>query len=133
MALLASQYVNWSAVGKICLVAVIGSVGIVLVFGILLYGVKLANAATSSGARVASYALSSVCGLICVGAFAIGIYAMAEKPASKAKKEVKTAKSAAVLAPGGSERKLTASVPSARPGSQGRIAYRSLPTDPATR
>jgi len=111
MTVIASALVDWSAVGKICLAALAAGVGVVVVFGILLLGIKHANGATSSAARFASYTLSGVCGLLCVGVFVIGIYAMAEKPASKAKKEVKKANSAAVFAPAGSARKLTASLP----------------------
>jgi hypothetical protein len=110
MTVIASAWVDWNAVGKICLVALLAGVGVVVVFGILLLGLKHANAATSSGARFTSYALSGLCGVVCVGVFVVGIYAMAEKPASKAKKAHKT-KSAAVFAPPGSARKLTASVP----------------------
>jgi hypothetical protein len=45
----------------------------------------------------AGYALAGVCGLICVGAIVVGIYAMAEKPSSK-KPAKKTA--AVLIAPG---------------------------------
>jgi len=110
MSPIASELVNWSAVWKICVAAFVGGVGVVVVFGILLFGVKLANSAKSSGARFASYTLSGVCGLICVGVFVVGIYAMAEKPSSKAKKAHST-KSAAAVAPSGSAaRKLSVSV-----------------------
>ena len=94
----ATALVDWTALWKICVAAVVGGVGVVVMFGILLLGLKLANNAKTEAARLGSYALSAVCGLICVGVFAIGIYAMAEKPASKAKKAHKTA-SAAVFAP----------------------------------
>jgi len=101
MALPATALVDWSAVWKICVAALIAGVGVVVVFGVLLFCLKLANTAKTSGARFASYALSGVCGLVCVGVFVVGIYAMAEKPASKAKMAHES-KSAAVLAPSAS-------------------------------
>jgi len=108
--IVATTLVNWNATWKILLAALIGGPGVVIVFGILLLGLKRAGVAGSSEGRLAGYALSGVCGLICVGALVVGIYAMAEKPASKAKK---TAKAAAVLgsshAPAGT--RLTASAP----------------------
>ncbi len=81
-----------------------------IVFGILLLGLKRAGVAKSAEGRLANYALSGVCGLLCVGAAVVGIYAMAEKPASKAKK---TAKSAAVLGnpQASADTRLTASAP----------------------
>jgi len=110
MSVVASSLVDWSALGKICLAALVAGVGVVVVFGVLLLGLKHADAAKTSASRFGSYALSGLCGLACVGVFVVGIYAMAEKPASKAKQAHKT-KSAAVLTPTGSGRKLTASVP----------------------
>jgi NADH:ubiquinone oxidoreductase subunit 6 (subunit J) len=96
MAILASGFINWSALWKIVVAAFVGGVGVVVVFGVLLYGVKIANNAKSGGREWAGYALAGVCGFICVGAIVVGIYAMAEKPTSK-KPAKKTA--AAVIAP----------------------------------
>lgn len=83
MAVLASEFINWAALWKIVLAAFVGGVGVVVVFGFLLYGVKIANNAGSGGREWAGYALAGVCGFICVAAIVIGIYAMAEKPVSK--------------------------------------------------
>lgn len=112
MPILASQFINWSALGKIVLAALIGGAGVVVVFGFLLLFLKHANAAKSDGGRIANYALGGLCGLICVGAVAVGIYAMAEKPASKAKKAHKASpKTAALVAPSASPKNLIASAP----------------------
>jgi len=91
MAILASEFINWSALWKIVVAALIGGVGVVVVFGFLLLGVKIANNAKGGGREWAGYALAGVCGLICVGAIVVGIYAMAEKPASKKPAPKKTA------------------------------------------
>jgi len=102
----ASSLVNWNAVSKIFLAALIGGPGVVIVFGVLLLGLKRAHADKSSEVRLASYALSGVCGLICVGAVVVGIYAMAEKPSSRPAKKTRAA---AALGPRAGT-KLTASV-----------------------
>ena len=68
---------------KIVLAALVGGVGVVVPFGFLMLGVKIANNAASGGRVWAGYALAGVCGFICVAAIVIGIYAMAEKPVSK--------------------------------------------------
>jgi len=96
MTIIASEYINWSALWKICAAALVGGAGVVVVFGFLLVGVKIANNAKSGGREWAGYALAGVCGLICVAAIVIGIYAMAKKPSSKPAPK-KTA--AALIAP----------------------------------
>lgn len=96
MAILAAAYINWSALWKICVAAIVGGAGVVIVFGFLLLGVKIANQAKSGGREWAGYALSGVCGLFCVAVIAAGIYAILNKPASK-KPAKKTA--SALIAP----------------------------------
>lgn len=98
MFVLASPIIDWSAMWKICLVAFAAGAGVVIVFGFLLLGVKLANRSRTDGAhdagsRLGGYALAAVCGVICVGVIVIGVYAMAKKPSSKPAK----AKSALVI------------------------------------
>ncbi len=95
MIVIASDLINWNALGKIVLAALIGGAGVVIVFGFLLYGVKIANNAKSGGREWAGYALAGVCGLICVAAVVVGIYAMAKKPSSKPAKK----SAAALIAP----------------------------------
>jgi len=91
MAILASEFINWSALWKIVLAALIGGAGVVIVFGFLLYGVKIANNAKSGGGEWAGYALAGVCGLVCVAAIAVGLYAITNKPKSKPAKPAKSA------------------------------------------
>jgi hypothetical protein len=97
MAILAAAYINWSALWKICVAAIIGGAGVVIVFGFLLLGVKIANSAKGGGREWAGYALSGVCGLFCVAVVVAGIYAILNKPASKKPAPKKAA--AALIAP----------------------------------
>jgi hypothetical protein len=62
--------------------------------------------APSAGARLGGFTLALVCGLICAGVIAVGVYAMTKKPSSKPAKT----KSALVI-PAGPRVKLIASVP----------------------
>ena len=110
---------------KICLVALAAGAGVVVFFGFLLLGLKFAqgpakgathdaptgaanSAGTdrppSAGARLGGFTLALLCGLICVGVIAIGVYAMTQKPSSKPAKP----KSALVI-PAGSRVTLVAS------------------------
>jgi hypothetical protein len=97
MAILASELINWSALWRIALASLIGGAGVVIVFGFLLLGVKIANNAKGGGREWAGYALSGVCGLFCVAVVAAGLYAILNKPASKKPAPKKTA--AALIAP----------------------------------
>ena len=97
MLILASPYINWSALWKICVAALIGGAGVVIVFGFLLLGVKFANDAKAGGREWAGYALAGVCGLFCVAVIVAGIYAMVNKPSSKKPAPKKTA--AVLIAP----------------------------------
>jgi hypothetical protein len=95
--LIASDFVNWSALWKIILAALIGGAGVVLAFGILLIGLKWTNSARGAGTKLGGYSLAAVCGVFCVAAVVVGIYAMAHKP--KAKPVKPPAKSALVDQP----------------------------------
>jgi len=97
MLILATPYINWSALWKICVAAIVGGAGVVIVFGFLLLGVKIANNAKGGGREWAGYALSGVCGLFCLAVIAAGIYAILNKPVSKKPAPKKTA--AALIAP----------------------------------
>jgi len=73
---------------KIFLVAFAAGAGVVVVFGFLLLGVKIANRAgaggtNNAGSRLGGYTLAAVCGVLCVGVVVIGVYAMTKKPSSK--------------------------------------------------
>jgi hypothetical protein len=88
---IASELIKWSALWKIVVAALVGGAGVVLAFGILLVGLKWARRARGSGARLGGYSLAAICGVFCVGAVVVGIYAMAHKPKSKPPKPAKSA------------------------------------------
>lgn len=85
MLVLGDALVNWSAIWKIVIVALIGGAGIVIVYGFLLLGLKYATAdgsggtTHSEGSRVLAYALVAICAILVVGAIVLGIYAMTQK------------------------------------------------------
>jgi hypothetical protein len=119
MVVLASPIVDLNAMWKICLVTLAAGAGVVIAFGFVLLGLKIAgrsatagthnagthNAGThNAGSRLGGYVLSAVCGLICIGVVVIGVYAMTQKPSSTPAKP----KSALVI-PAAPQVKLTAS------------------------
>jgi hypothetical protein len=77
--------IDWSAIWKIVIAALVGGCGIVIVFGFLLLGVKYAGLGDDSGtthtesSKVIGYALAAVCGLLVLGVIALGVYAMTQK------------------------------------------------------
>ena len=75
--------IDWTAIWKIVLVALIGGGGVVIVYGFLLLGLKYAgvgdDAPHQERARVTGYALAGICGLLVIGVIVIGIYAMTQK------------------------------------------------------
>jgi hypothetical protein len=84
MLALGDPIINWSAILKIVIAALIGGCGIVIVYGFLLLGVKFATTSGSDGtqsesSRVIGYALAGICGLAVLGVIALGIYAMTQK------------------------------------------------------
>ena len=96
MFVLATPIIDWSAMWKICLVALAAGAGVVIFFGFLLLGLRFAqgpakgasdSAGTdqppSAGARLGGFTLALLCGLVCIGVVAIGVYAMTQKPSSK--------------------------------------------------
>jgi hypothetical protein len=85
MFVLATPIVDWSAMWKIFLVALAAGAGVVVAFGFVLLGLKLANRAGATGgaSRIGGYVLSAVCGVLCLGVVVVGIYAMTEKPKAK--------------------------------------------------
>jgi hypothetical protein len=95
MFVLATPIVDWNAMWKIFVVALAAGAGVVIAFGFLLLGVKIANrsgSAGSGGSRLGGYTLAGVCGVLCLGVVVIGVYAMTKKPSSKrAKPKAKSA------------------------------------------
>ncbi|MBV9606671.1 MAG: hypothetical protein JO027_16265 [Solirubrobacterales bacterium] len=88
MFVLATPIVDWSAMWKIFAVTLAAGAGVVVAFGFLLLGLKLANGSRAngsraSGSRLGGYTLAGVCGALCLGVIVVGVYAMTKKPKSK--------------------------------------------------
>jgi hypothetical protein len=73
-----------NALAKIVVAALVGGTGVVVAFGLALLGLERARTAGGGTTRMAHRALAGVCGALCLAAVAIGLYAMASKPSSKA-------------------------------------------------
>ncbi|MFZ0043315.1 MAG: hypothetical protein WAK93_18545 [Solirubrobacteraceae bacterium] len=82
MVALAAPLVKWDDILKILLAGIIGAVGVVVVYGFLLLAVSRARSTQHESTRIVDYAIAGVCGVLCVAAVAIGIYAMVNKPKS---------------------------------------------------
>jgi hypothetical protein len=95
IATFATALVNWNALLKITLAALIGGTGVVIVFGFLLLGISRGRTAKSPTQRFALFTLSGVCGVLVVAVAGIGIYAMTQKPSTAKPK----AKASADLTP----------------------------------
>jgi NADH:ubiquinone oxidoreductase subunit 6 (subunit J) len=91
MSALATSLVNWSAVGKIVLVGLVGGVGVVIVFGLGVYGVERFESAKSVVGKAANAVLVGAAGVFCVGAVVLGIIAMANPSHGSSKKPEKQA------------------------------------------
>jgi hypothetical protein len=87
----ASSLVNWSALWRIVLVALIGGGGVVLSMGLALVSLDRARAVNGRVLRLGYRGLAGVCGACCVGVVAVGIYAMTQKPSAKPAAKAKTA------------------------------------------
>jgi hypothetical protein len=83
MSAVAASLINWSALGKIVLVALVGGGGVVIALGLVLLSVERAKAAAGRGRRIAHWGSAGACGMCCIAALAVAIYAMVEKPAAK--------------------------------------------------
>jgi hypothetical protein len=95
---LATALVNWNALLKILLAALIGGTGVVIVFGFLLLGISRGRTATHPTQRYALFTLSGMCGVLVVAVAALGIYAMTQKPSSaKPKPKASAALNPAVI------------------------------------
>jgi hypothetical protein len=82
MLIFGDPIIDWSAILKIVIAALIGGVGIVVVFGFLLLGLKFAtneDGTYGESSRMTGYALSAICGIVVIGVIALGIYAMTQK------------------------------------------------------
>ncbi len=91
-AMLSAGLIDTAALWKVVAASLVGGVGVVVAFGVLLVGLSKANAVHGRPARRAGYyVVSALCGLFCVAAIAVGIYAMVQKPSSPTPKSVKPA------------------------------------------
>ncbi|MEA2370372.1 MAG: hypothetical protein QOH12_766 [Solirubrobacteraceae bacterium] len=97
--MIAASLIDTTALGKIILASLIGGVGVVVAFGLILLGLSKGSRAKGdgrTGAQAGYYLITGLCGLFCVAAVAFGIYAMVHKPSTPAPKPAR-ASSAAVL------------------------------------
>ena len=85
MLIFGDPIIDWSAILKIVIAALIGGCGIVIVYGFLLLGVKYAGLGDDTGtthtetSKVVGYAIAGVCAILVVGVIVLGIYAMTQK------------------------------------------------------
>jgi hypothetical protein len=85
MLIFGDPIIDWSAIGKIVIAALVGGCGIVIVYGFLLLGLKFAGVGDSTqtqgeSTKLTGYALAAVCGLVVLGVVTLGIYAIIQKP-----------------------------------------------------
>jgi hypothetical protein len=86
MLLFGDPIIDWSAIGKVVIAALVGGAGIVIVFGFLLLGLKFAGVGDTSGgthtesSKLTGYALATICGIVVIAVIVIGIYAIIQKP-----------------------------------------------------
>jgi hypothetical protein len=86
MLLFGDPIVDWSAILKVVIAALVGGCGIVIVFGFLLLGLKFAGVGDTSGgthtesSKMTGYALATICGIVVIAVIVIGIYAIIQKP-----------------------------------------------------
>jgi hypothetical protein len=85
MLIFGDPIIDWSAILKIVIAALIGGTGIVVVYGFLLLGVKYAGLGDDTGqthtesSKVIGYAIAGICAILVVGVVVLGIYAMTQK------------------------------------------------------
>jgi hypothetical protein len=84
MSALASSLVDWSALWKIVVAALIGGTGVVIVFGLLLLALEHVQEDKAGGRRLLSGVLAAAAGVLVVGVIAVGIIAMVDKPPKQA-------------------------------------------------
>jgi NADH:ubiquinone oxidoreductase subunit 6 (subunit J) len=93
---IATALINWNAIWRIILTALVGGTGVVIVFGLALLGISRAKTATRPATRYFLYTVSGLCALLVLAVATVGVYTMTRKT-SPAKPDTKA--SAATLAP----------------------------------
>jgi hypothetical protein len=74
------SYVDWNALGKIVLVSFAGGAGIVAVYALAIIGAARAEEARERGqTAVVPAVLAGLALLVCLGAVALGVWAMTQK------------------------------------------------------
>jgi hypothetical protein len=79
---LATQVVKWSALGKEAIIALIGGVGVVGAFGLVVIGLARYGHVRRSGRTAplaATVSLAALGSVLCIGAIVLGIIAMTHK------------------------------------------------------
>jgi hypothetical protein len=75
-----SSYVDWNALGKIVLVSFAGGAGVVAVYALAIIGAARAEEARERGqTAVLPAVLAGLALLVCLGAVALGVWAMTQK------------------------------------------------------
>jgi hypothetical protein len=75
-----SSYVDWNALGKIVLVSFAGGAGMVAVYALAIIGAARAEEARERGqTAVLPAVLAGLALLVCLGAVALGVWAMTQK------------------------------------------------------
>jgi NADH:ubiquinone oxidoreductase subunit 6 (subunit J) len=92
---LASSLVDWSALWKIVVAALVGGTGVVLVFGVMLYGLQRFQTAKHLAGRIVNATVVGAAGAFCIAAVVIGIVAMTHKSSPKTSHGGKAVKTAA--------------------------------------
>jgi len=85
MLLFGDPIIDWSAILKIVIAALIGGSAIVIVYGFLLLGLKYAGVGDpgqthTERSKMTGYAIATICAIVVIGVIALGIYAIIQKP-----------------------------------------------------
>jgi hypothetical protein len=85
MLLFGDPIIDWSAILKIVIAALVGGSGIVIVYGFLLLGLKFAGVGDpgqthTERSKMTGYTLAAICGIVVIGVIVLGIYAIVQKP-----------------------------------------------------
>jgi NADH:ubiquinone oxidoreductase subunit 6 (subunit J) len=71
--------VDFTAIWQVCLIALIGGVGIVTLFSVGIVGLNAHNVRRTRSAAVLGMAVACVCFLLSLGAVVLGVWVMLDK------------------------------------------------------